>query len=90
MASPITNESTLKPPEQHLIASSFIREEFMSERELALALGKTVRTLHRWHAERTGPTRTLAGRAVLYARKNVQQWMESQEQRPCRTARGRR
>jgi predicted DNA-binding transcriptional regulator AlpA len=70
-------------------ASSFIAEQFLTERELAMALGKSLRTLRRWHTLRIGPNRTRVGRSIVYNKNTVRDWLATQESRQCR-ARGRR
>jgi predicted DNA-binding transcriptional regulator AlpA len=57
-----------------------ITAEFMEPQELAKELGKSERTLHRWHVERVGPPRVVVGRMVLYRRASVLEWLRSREE----------
>lgn len=52
--------------------------EYLTRDELARELGRSSRTLDRWAVLRIGPPRTRAGRAVLYSRTKVREWLESQ------------
>ena len=82
-------EST--PRKQAYPAANLISEHFMTERELALALGKSLRTIRRWAALREGPARTRVGKSLLYRKEAVMNWLSTQTERPCRTrTRGRR
>ena len=55
--------------------------DFLSEREFATLIGKSLRTVRRWHVERRGPIRTLLGRSVFYSRKAIETFLRRQEQR---------
>ena len=55
-------------------------ENFLTEQELAQALGCTVRTLRRWHVQRIGPPRTVCGRLIFYRRTSLDNWLKSHEQ----------
>ena len=55
--------------------------DFLSEREFATLIGKSLRTVRRWHVERRGPIRTLLGRSVFYSRKAIENFLRRQEQR---------
>ena len=52
--------------------------EYLTKDALACELGLSTRTLDRWSVLRIGPPRTRAGRAVLYSRTKVREWLESQ------------
>ncbi len=52
---------------------------YYSADELANLLGVDVKTLWRWHAKRTGPARTKAGRQVFYRREAVESWLKRNE-----------
>ena len=54
-------------------------EGFLSPPQLAERLGVSLRTLSRWHAERTGPPRITRGRLVLYRLEALHKWLESHE-----------
>jgi len=47
--------------------------------DLALELGVTVETLHRWEKLRFGPPCVRAGRKIYYRREAVQDWLMQQE-----------
>lgn len=49
--------------------------DLMTPKELAELLHVSVRTVHRWRAERRGPARVKAGHRVLYRRADVARWI---------------
>ena len=53
-------------------------QDYITRKELARQLGKSVRTLGRWHRRRIGPPRTLAGCSIFYSKSRVAQWLERQ------------
>ncbi len=55
--------------------------DFLSEREFATLIGKSLRTVRRWHVERRGPTRTRLGRSVFYSRKAIENFLRRLEER---------
>jgi hypothetical protein len=67
-----TTTSTLAP----------ILADFLTRSELAVQLDCNERTLDRWELLGTGPPRTYLGRAVLYRRSAVMEWIASQERGP--------
>ncbi len=66
---PSTIESTNPAPGLDLI----------EPRELAAALGMSLRTLQRHHDNRTGPPRITLNRHVYYRRSSVAAWLQSCE-----------
>lgn len=52
---------------------------WISRLDLALELGVTVETLHRWEKLRFGPPCVRAGRKIYYRRDAVQDWLMEQE-----------
>ncbi|MGI3213198.1 helix-turn-helix transcriptional regulator [Roseovarius tibetensis] len=52
---------------------------WISRLDLALELGVTVETLHRWEKLRFGPPCVRAGRKIYYRREAVQDWLMQQE-----------
>ncbi len=62
-------------------ASDFLNEYF-TEKQLALALDRDIRTLRRWDAERTGPPRIRVGRKILYRKSAIAHWLAQNESRP--------
>ena len=52
---------------------------WISRLDLALELGVTVETLHRWEKLRFGPPCVRAGRKIYYRRDAVQDWLMRQE-----------
>ena len=54
-------------------------EGYLRPPQLAEWLGVSLRTLSRWHAERTGPPRITMGRLVLYRLEALHQWLEANE-----------
>lgn len=63
---------------------------WISRLDLALELGVTVETLHRWEKLRFGPPCVRAGRKIYYRRDAVQDWLLQQERPAPRRAGGRR
>lgn len=50
--------------------------------ELATYLGRSERTLNRWHAHRKGPPRFKIGNLVLFRRAAVEAWITGHEVLP--------
>ena len=50
---------------------------FLSLPELADALGVRPQTIHKWNCAGTAPKRYRLGRAVFYARADVDAWLEA-------------
>lgn len=63
---------------------------WISRLDLALELGVTVETLHRWEKLRFGPPCVRAGRKIYYRRDAVQDWLMQQEAPASRRAGARR
>jgi hypothetical protein len=63
---------------------SKLLEDYLTEVEMAAELGKAVRTLQLWRAQRKGPPWTQNGREVLYHRDSGRAWLRSQEHQPVR------
>lgn len=61
--------------------------EYLTERQLAAAIGTSLRSLRRWHVLRVGPPRTKLGRSILYPKEGVAAWLAARTQAPCRTSR---
>lgn len=59
------------------------RRYFTPER-LAKILGKSVRTLARWHELRVGPPRTRVGKQPLYDEEKLPGWLAEFETRPVK------
>lgn len=55
---------------------------YLTPAQLADELGVCERTVHRWHALRTGPARTKFGNKVYYRRSAVQAWLQKREEDP--------
>lgn len=56
-----------------------LKEDFLEPDELAKELGRTRRTIDRWHARRIGPPRIQIGRKILYRRDAVRDWLLQNE-----------
>jgi hypothetical protein len=69
-------------------AAPIIAAEYMKPVELAQELGVSLRSLARWHAERTGPPRTVIGRVILFRREAVAAWLLTRERSEPRAPRG--
>jgi len=59
---------------------------FVSEPAIGAMLGRGVRTMQRWAAERSGPPFILVGNERRYHPDHVKQWLMAREQQP-RTSR---
>ena len=57
-----------------------ILEGYLTEDQLAAALGRSPRTLARWRALDEGPPVTRIGRELLYRKSSVKSWLEKREQ----------
>ena len=60
---------------------------FLSESDLARRLHRSVRTLQRLAATRSGPPRIKIGRSVYYKIDSVRAWLVQQEKKPAESAR---
>jgi predicted DNA-binding transcriptional regulator AlpA len=60
--------------------SSLLQDAYLDRAELSLQLGKSTRTLNRWHTMRIGPPRVVIGRMILYRRQSVLDWLASREE----------
>jgi AraC-like DNA-binding protein len=56
--------------------------EYVTPEQLAQHLGKSTRTLARWHARRIGPPRCSVGKLVLYRVAAVRTWLAERESLP--------
>ncbi len=61
--------------------------DFLSEDAFAQFVGKSLRTIRRWHSDRTGPARTKIGRKILYKKSAVVAWLSAHETHPPRSDR---
>lgn len=77
----MTDTGTTTRPSKPRLLSGWI-----SRLDLALELGVTVETLHRWEKLRFGPPCVRAGRKIYYRRDAVQNWLLEQEQERNATA----
>ena len=86
-----TEEKNLAQPrhdDERLLGVNLLAGEYVTPEQLAVELGISVRTLHRWHTARQGPPRVVLGRVIFYRRSSVLAWLVSREETPTR--RGRR
>jgi predicted DNA-binding transcriptional regulator AlpA len=56
-----------------------VLSEYLSDKELALELDISPRTLARWRRLREGPPLTRIGRKIAYRRAAVREWLSSRE-----------
>lgn len=54
-------------------------KDYLHIDEFADLLGRSLRTLHRWHTRRIGPPRIKIGNLVVYRRVAVEQWLAHNE-----------
>jgi predicted DNA-binding transcriptional regulator AlpA len=64
-----------------------VLEGFISESDLARQLHRSVRTLQRLAATRSGPPRIKIGRSVYYRIDSVRAWLAQLEKRQAESAR---
>ena len=58
--------------------------DYLTEKQLAEELGRSVRHLKRWRAQGLGPPVTRIGRTAVYKIDSVRAWLESHEKQPLR------
>lgn len=58
---------------------SQLLSDYLTPDQLAGELGRSRKTIDRWHAVGEGPPRTKIGQAVLYRREAVRKWLEARE-----------
>lgn len=56
------------------------RSDFISEREFAGLIGKSLRTIRRWQTERRGPRRTRLGKSVFFSRAAIERFLSDREE----------
>ena len=54
--------------------------DLIPESQLAELLGKSIRTIRRWHTQRSGPRRTVLGKSIFYGRESIMQWIAEREE----------
>ena len=53
--------------------------DYLTKDQLARQLGRSTRTIDRWHTQRIGPRRTKVGnKLVLFSKSAVAEWLEAQ------------
>lgn len=62
--------------------SSSLLSGYMTPRELARELDKSLITLARWRHRKIGPPFIKAGKQVLYSRDAARRWLERLETKP--------
>lgn len=67
---------------------STVLDDKIRESELAEELGRSVRTLQLWRAQRTGPPFIRLGSQILYRREAVREWLKLLECEQPRAGRG--
>jgi len=63
-----------------------VLSEYLTRKELADQLSRTVRTLERWEVRRIGPPITRVGKTPMYRIDSVHAWLKSQEEKPVRAS----
>lgn len=56
------------------------QEDLITEKQFSELVGRTLRTVRRWGAGRTGPRRTRIGRTTYYSKAAVKQFFEQREE----------
>lgn len=51
-------------------------KQYLTQRQVAVQLNVSERTLERWRLEGTGPAFAKAGRRVLYDRELIEAWLQ--------------
>jgi hypothetical protein len=64
-----------------------VMEKFLTEREAAVRIGKTQRTLQLWRQRGEGPRWTYAGKTPLTTLEWILEYLKSMEQQPVRRRR---
>jgi hypothetical protein len=64
--------------------STDVLDGYLEKKLLAAQLGRSPRTLDRWHTRRVGPPRVALGRRILYRVDSVRAWLQGCEQRQGR------
>jgi hypothetical protein len=64
-------------------------DEWLSEKQAAVAAGKSVRTLRAWRRKRVGPPYTYFGRTIKYRKLAFIEHFRQQKITPVRTRHGR-
>jgi hypothetical protein len=70
-----------------LLANAPLLAGYLSEPQMAVQLGVTVRTLWRWRKQRTGPPVTFVGRTPMYLTESAHAWLRSRERKMVREGR---
>ncbi len=55
-------------------------DKLVSLTEFAKRLGKSERTVFRWHTLRKGPRRTVIGRSIYFHEDDISEWVDSQRE----------
>jgi predicted DNA-binding transcriptional regulator AlpA len=70
--------------ERRMPKATKILEGYLSERQLAVQLGISLRTLYRWNERGFAPPRIILGRKIIYSPDAVRSWLDSQARKPRR------
>ena len=69
----------LNEKQTQLLATSSL-DSLVSLPEFAKRLGKSNRTIFRWHTLRKGPRRTKIGRSSYFLEADIARWVEAQRE----------
>lgn len=61
-----------------------VLDGYLTRSEFAKQIGKSLRTIDRWEAERRGPARIKVGKLILYRAEAVEAWLTAHETAPVR------
>ena len=74
--------------EDRVARASALFTDYLTQAEMAEAIGVSERTLTRWHNLRVGPPRTVIGRKILYHIPTARAWIAAQEEEIAHRGRG--
>ena len=80
----MAKRASVNPHASELLASDLILGDHLEEKELAAALGVTIRTTFRWREIGYGPPPTKIGRRWFYKKKSTLEWLAAQEREPAK------
>jgi predicted DNA-binding transcriptional regulator AlpA len=71
----------MKDQQTKIDSEASVLAGYLAPAELCRQLGKTRRTLDRWHAHGLGPPRVVIQRMILYRVQDIRAWLEAHLER---------